>query len=241
MPTLLERAPVQGVWANAAAHGVQWLVTGVAVVLLVAASVGVGVARSSYSWHLYVSELGADGQPTQTLFRISFVAACVGIALVAWVLRDVRTAAPVLRWWPPAASLAVAAAMLFAASQVNCTEGCPNPLDAGSTVRDVVHIVVAVAGFVAGCWAMLQFAGTRERAVRWLSVAAGLLVGGIAATGGIISLADGNTDIGSVMEYVAAGIGTLWLAAVAVAHAARGHTDRVTLSPGGLALRAPRP
>jgi len=81
-----------------------------------------------------------------------------------------------------------------------------------------VHIAAAVLAFAAGCVAMLQFATAGDRWVARLSAVSGIAVGVIAATGGIISLAQGNTDIGSTLEYVAAGLGVVWMLAMVVVH-----------------------
>ena len=49
------------------------------------------------------------------------------------------------------------------------------------------------------------------------------MIANIAATGGIISLARGNTDVGSTLEYVAAGLGIVWMLAMVTVRAFRGH------------------
>jgi hypothetical protein len=67
---------------------------------------------------------------------------------------------------------------------------------------------------------MLQFATASDRWVARLSTVGGLAVALIAATGGIISLARGNTDVGSTLEYVAAGLGIVWMLAMVTVHAA---------------------
>lgn len=202
-------------------------VAALATACLVAGAVVIGQARAALDRFLYISELGALGMPTAAQFQVGFALVIAGILLVAAVLRDVRTRLPLLRRWTPAAVLVVAGSLFLIAAAVPCSMGCPSLLTADAQWRDWVHIAAAVLAFVAGCLAMLQFATARDRWVARLSTAGGLLVGVIAATGGIISLARGNTDLGSTLEYVAAGIGVVWLIAMAIVHA--------------LPQRAPRP
>ena len=189
-------------------------VASLAAVCLVAGAIVIGQARAALGRYLYISELGALTMPT----AVGFVLVVAGILLVAVVVRDVRTPLPLLRRWAPSAALVAAAALFLLAAAVPCSAGCPSLLTAEAQWRDWVHIVAAVLAFAAGCVAMLQFATARDRWVARLSIAGGLAVGIIAATGGIISLARGNTDIGSTLEYVAAGIGVAWMLAMVVVH-----------------------
>jgi len=185
---------------------------------LIAGAVIIGLARAAADRFLYISELGAIGMPTAARFQVGFVLVAVGILLVAVVLRDVRSRLPLLRRVTPAAALVAAGALFLVAAAVPCSMGCPSLLTDAAQWRDWVHIVAAVLAFVAGCVAMLQFATAHERWVARLSTVSGLAVGVIAATGGIISLARGNTDIGSTLEYIAAAIGLVWLMVMAVVH-----------------------
>lgn len=189
-----------------------------AVLALVAGTVIIGTQRARYERFLYISELGAVYMRSEEWFRWGFVLVVVGIALVAWVVRDVRSRGRVLDRWRPAVSLLLSAAWFLVASQVNCTDGCPAPFTRDSTPRDTVHIVAAVLGFAAGAWAMVQLATAADRWMRRISAVGGVLVATIAATGGLISLARGNTDVGSTMEYVAAAIGVAWLVILTVVH-----------------------
>ena len=189
-----------------------------AVASLVAGAVVIGDARAMYERFLYISELGAQYMHSAGQFQIGFGLVVAGILLVAVVVRDVRTRLPVLRRWAPAASLVVAGALFGFAAAVPCSPGCPTLLGPEAELRDWAHIVAAVLAFVAGCTAMLQFATADDRWVARLSIVGGLAVGIIAATGGLLSLTGGNTDVGSTLEFVAAGIGVLWLIAVAVVH-----------------------
>jgi len=196
------------------------VVAALAIASLVAGAVVIGVARVQLGIYLYISELGAQSMPTAGLFQAGFVLVVTGILLVGVVVRDVRTRLPLLRRWAPAASLVTAGGLFLVAAAVPCSLGCPSLLTSEAQWRDWVHIVAAVLAFVAGCVAMLQFATASDRWVARLSAAGGLGVGVIAATGGIISLARGNTDVGSTLEYIAAGLGVVWMLAMVVVHAA---------------------
>ncbi|MGY3127039.1 protein-S-isoprenylcysteine O-methyltransferase Ste14 [Agrococcus sp. UYP33] len=185
---------------------------------LVAGAVVIGVARVVLDRYLYISELGALTMPTAELFQVGFLLVAAGIVLVGVVVRDVRTRLPVLRRWAPAASLVTAGGLFLVAAAVPCSLGCPSLLTDGAQWRDWVHIAAAVLAFAAGCVAMLQFATAGDRWVARLSAVSGIAVGVISATGGIISLARGNTDIGSTLEYVAAGLGVVWMLAMVIVH-----------------------
>lgn len=215
-------------------------VAAIATGCLVAGAAVIGAARAAADEYLYISELGALTMPTAAQFQVGFVLVIAGILLVAVVLRDVRTRLPVLRRWPPAAALIAAGALFLVAAAVPCSLGCPSLLTEAAQWRDWVHIVAAVLAFAAGCLAMLQFATARDRWVARLSTIGGVLVGVIATTGGIISLARGNTDVGSTLEYVAAGIGVAWLIAMAIVHALPERASRRAPArlpvPSGIAL-----
>ncbi|MCR8670588.1 DUF998 domain-containing protein [Agrococcus sp. HG114] len=204
------------------------VVAALAVASLVAGAAVIGDARAMYERFLYISELGAQHMHSAGQFQIGFGLVVVGVLLVAVVVRDVRTHLPLLRLWAPAAALVVAGALFGFAAAVPCSPGCPSLLGPEAEPRDWAHIAAAVLAFVAGCLAMLQFATATDRWVARLSTAGGVAVGLIAATGGLLSLAGGNTDVGSTLEFVAAGIGVLWLIAVAVVHSlpARGADAR---------------
>lgn len=194
------------------------VVASVAAACLIAGAVIIGVARVTLGEFRYISELGALTMPTAALFQVGFVLVIAGILLVGVVLRDVRTRLPILRGVTPAAALVAAGALFLVAAAVPCSMGCPSLLTAEAQWRDWVHIVAAVLAFAAGCLAMVQFATARDRWVARLSTFGGLAVGVIAATGGIISLARGNTDVGSTLEYIAAAIGIVWMIAMAAVH-----------------------
>lgn len=215
------------------------VVAALAAACLVAGATAIGQARATLEKFLYISELGALGMPTAAQFQIGFVLVIAGILLVAVVVRDVRTRLPLLRGWTPAAALVAAGALFLIAAAVPCSAGCPSLLTTEAQWRDWMHIVAAVLAFVAGCLAMLQFATARDRWVARLSTAGGLAVGVIAATGGIISLARGNTDIGSTLEYIAAAIGIVWMIAMSVVHTlppVAPSSEQPAIEPAGLPL-----
>lgn len=212
-----------------------------AVATLVAGAALIGRARAMVDRYLYISELGAQSMLSAPLFQVGFCLVVVGILLVAVVVRDQRTTLPLLRRWAPAASLVVAAALFAVAAAVPCSPGCPSLLADGAEWRDLVHIAAAVLAFVAGCIAMLQFATASDRWVARLSTVGGLVVGVVAAIGGIISLARGNTDVGSTLEYVAAGLGVVWMLAMVFVHAiphAAPSRPRAAAGGGGLSRGA---
>ena len=213
------------------------VVGAVAMAALVAGGVIIGLQRARYTRYLYVSELGAQGSPTADHFRWGFVCVVVGIALVSWILRDVRSEGFLLSLCRPALTLAAAAGCFLVASQVTCSKGCPLAFTPAAAPNDAVHIIAAVAGFAAGALAMLQFATAPERRTRRISVVSGLLVAVIAGTGGLLSLADTHTDLGSTLEYVATGIGLGWLVTITAAHLWQGQRA----SPVALAHNAAVP
>ncbi len=189
-----------------------------AVLALLLAGVIIVVQRTRYDRFLYVSELGAQGSRSEEMFRWAFVSAVMGIALLSWILRDVQPRGLLLSLWRPALTLAVSAGCFLVASQVTCSRGCPMPFTSAAEPRDGVHIIAAVLGFAAGALAMLQLATTADRLMRRISVVSGLLVATIAGTGGLLSLARVNTEVGSSLEFLATGIGLAWLITITVVH-----------------------
>lgn len=181
-------------------------------------------ARLTVQRELYVSELGAQGEPTAKWFEAALILVVVGGSAVAWAGRHVRSSAGVLSRWTPAVSLWIASALFLFASQVTCTPGCPIPYGATFNPQDFAHTLAAVLAFVAACWAMLQTSFAREhRLLAVLSIVMGLLVGGIAATGGLFSLFRFQVVLGSRLEFVATTLAIAWLvvfgAVLAVRHA----------------------
>lgn len=169
-------------------------------------------ARLTVPRVMYVSELGATGEPTAEWFRAALLLIVTGGTLVAWAGRRILSAAPLLRAWTPAISLWVGCAFFLVASQVPCTARCPLPYGPSFTWQDFIHTSVAVLAFAAACWAMLQCSfAIGHRALRRFSLACGIAVAFVAGTGGILSLARFGTDVGSVLELVATTIALAWL------------------------------
>jgi hypothetical protein len=186
--------------------------------LVVAALAIIWAARLTVHRVVYVSELGATGEPTAGWFRAALLLIVAGGSLVAWAGRRIRTVAPLLRVWTPAISLWIGCAFFLVASQVTCTARCPLPYGPTFTWQDFTHTSVAVLAFAAACWAMLQCAfAVGHAALRRFSLASGLAVAAVAGMGGILSLARFGTDVGSVLELVATTIALGWLAVLGVA------------------------
>lgn len=181
--------------------------------LVLAALVLVWVERASAGRDLYVSELGAPGEPSAPWFRLALTLLVAGGLGIGWATRSVRSSVGVLALWLPSATVWTSSGFFLVAAQVPCTPGCPIPLGATFTVEDFVHTSAAVLAFAAGCWAMLQVSFSRgRRAVAYLSRACAVGVGAIAAAGGLMSLANWNTHLGGRLELVATTVGMLWLA-----------------------------
>lgn len=191
--------------------------------LLVAAALAlIWLARVSVPRELYVSELGAIGEPTAEQFRLALLLLVAGGMLVAWSMRDLRSRPPVLRRGTPALTLALACSAFFIAAQVPCTQACPLPVGDTFTVQDFVHTLAAVIAFGAACWAMLQVAfAPGHRALSGVTLLMALAVGVVAATGGLLSLARWNAVFGSRLELVATTIGIGWLVVFGIVRAAR--------------------
>lgn len=191
--------------------------------LLVVASLAIiWVARLGVPRDLYVSELGADGEPTAVWFERALLLLVAGGVAIAWAGRRIRSSAPVLRWWRPTLSLAGASALFFVASQVPCTSGCPVPrFGPGLSWQDLGHVSAASLAFALAAWTMLQCAfAVGHRAIRRFSLIAAVSVALIAATGGLMSVFDFYAGVGSHLEFVATTLGISWVAVYGVALAA---------------------
>lgn len=183
--------------------------------LAVLALAMIWLARATVDRPMYVSELGADGEPTARWFELALLVLVAGAALIAWTIRDLDSRVPVIGRWRPATSIGVAAGLFLLASQVPCTSGCPLPVGDTFTLQDFVHTLSAVLAFGAASIGMLQLAGAADRpGLRRLSTVAAVSVATIAATGGIFSLVGFRTDIGGLLELIATTIAVLWLAAL---------------------------
>ncbi|MGD8194488.1 DUF998 domain-containing protein [Herbiconiux sp. P18] len=211
------------------------------------------VARLSATRYLYVSELGAAGEPTAELFRWAMTAVAVGAALTALAIPPgaLRPRGRILRAIPPAAVLLAAAAAFGVASQVTCTRYCPLPVGDAFTWQDLVHTTCAVIGFAGASWVMLQVASDRRmRRLARFSLGCALAVAVIAAAGGILSLLQFGTQVGGVLELVATTVALAWLVglsallaleAARTPEAAEIPTPHTRTTPGGSdAARTPR-
>lgn len=175
------------------------------------------IARLSIDRVLYVSGLGAAGEPTAGWFELALLLLVAGGFSVAWAARGLRSTAPWLSIWTPSISVAIASSLFLVASQVPCTTGCPLPVGPTFTWQDLVHTTVAVLAFALAAFAMLQVSFVKDRAMlRVLSLGAGISTAVIAAAGGILSLLQYRTDIGSILELVATTIGMGWLAILGI-------------------------
>ncbi|MEZ0492206.1 DUF998 domain-containing protein [Kineococcus sp. TBRC 1896] len=172
--------------------------------------------RSSTGADVYVSQLGAEGQGTAPAFNGALLLLAAGGLLVARGCRDHRNRVALLGAWSVTTTLTTASAAFAVASQVTCTAGCPVPLTPGAGLQDLIHVVVAVVGFGAAAWAMLQVCCSAvPRGVRLASGAAALAVASVAAAGGLLSVFGVATDVGALLEFSAMTVAVLWLAGYA--------------------------
>jgi hypothetical protein len=189
------------------------VLVGVACVAVVAALVIIWAARLTVDRVIYVSGLGAEGEPTAGWFEAALLLLVAGGTVIALAARRIRSSPRILRAWTPTISLLIACGFFLVASQVTCTSGCPLPVGPTFTVQDFTHTLAAVLAFAAACWAMLQASfAVGQKAIARFSLVSGIAVAVIAATGGILSLLRFGTDVGSVLELVATTIAILWLA-----------------------------
>lgn len=186
------------------------------------------IARLSTDRTLYVSGLGADGEPTAGWFEMALLLLVAGGFSVAWAARGLRAAVPILSIGTPSLSVALSSSLFLVASQVPCTSGCPLPVGPTFTWQDLIHTSVAVLAFALAAVAMLQASFVQGRPVlRALSLGSGIATALIAAAGGILSLLQYRTDIGSMLELVATTVGMGWLMILGVSTV---HTQRSLLS-----------
>ena len=191
-------------------------------VLVLVALVIIWVAKLSIPRNLYVSELGAEGMPTERWFEVALLLIVVGGSAIAWAGRRVRSKARVLRAWAPAISLWIACGLFLFASQVTCTAGCPLPYGDSFNTQDFLHTLAAVLAFAAACWAMLQSSfAQNHRVLAIFSRATGIAVAVIAGTGGLLSLFRYQVGFGSQLEFVATTLAIAWLVVFGAVLAAR--------------------
>jgi Protein of unknown function (DUF998) len=184
---------------------------------------------------IYVSELGAEGEPTAAVFEVALLTLVSGTVAIGWAGRHIRSTARLLRHWAPSGSLWVSSAGFLLSSQVTCTAGCPLPVGVTFTWQDLIHTTAAVLSFAAACIAMLQVAfAVGYRGLARLSMGCGVAVAVIAAIGGILSLLRLGTDVGSALELIATSIAMGWLVifGLVIARADRSDADPVSLSIG---------
>jgi hypothetical protein len=175
-------------------------------------------ARIAANRFIYVSELGADGEPTAWAFRWALLLIAAGAVVVAAAGPHLRSRLRILAVTTPSVSLLIAGGAFAVASQVTCTSGCPLPVGASFTWQDFIHTVIAVLGFAAACIAMLQVATARDHpGLARLSMVSAIVVAVVAGTGGILSLARFMTHLGGLLEFTATTVALLWLAVLALA------------------------
>lgn len=184
-------------------------------------------ARGAVDRPVYVSELGADGEPTAGWFRTALLLIASGSVLIARAGRGWRSAAFILSSWSISASITTAGALFFVASQVPCTAGCPLPAGENA-VQDFTHTASAVLAFAFGAFAMLQAATVPGRpGLRALSLGCGTAVALVAMTGAVLSLLRFATDIGGLLEFVATTIGLGWVIVFGIVVSREGRHDPV--------------
>lgn len=190
------------------------LVAGLGAVLAWASLSIIAVARSTVHRDAYVSELGAQGEPTAKWFQAALLLLVLAGLSVAWVGRRIRSRVAVLRWWPPSVSLTIASVLFLVASQVTCTSGCPVPrFGPNLSWQDLGHVTAATLAFAFAAWAMLQCAfAIGHRVIRRFSLVAAVSVAVISATGGLMSVFNFYAGLGSYLEFTATTIGIAWVA-----------------------------
>ncbi|MDN4614204.1 DUF998 domain-containing protein [Leifsonia sp. F6_8S_P_1B] len=176
-------------------------------------------ARLTFDRPVYVSEIGAQGAPTASVFAVALLLIAAGGFSIALASGHVRSSVRWLDRWAPAVSLGFAAVCFVIASQVTCTANCPVPLaDPRSTAQDLLHTVSAVLGFAAACFAMLQVAfATRLPRVARLSLVSCVAVAAITILGGMLAIVHVATDVGAWLELVGTTVAILWIAVYSVA------------------------
>lgn len=182
-------------------------------VLIAAALVLIWVARVEFGGtEVYVSELGGTGASTARQFEIALLLVVAGGALVAFAGRNVRSRARILAFWAPSVSIWIACGFFLVASQVTCRAYCPIPTLSPFDFQDFTHITCAVLAFAAGCLAMLQTAfAVGHRVLARFSLTIAIAVAVIAGLGGILSLAQFDTEVGGYAEFAATTLAIAWV------------------------------
>lgn len=194
------------------------LLVGFGATSVVAGLLLIWAARLTVPYPVYVSELGAAGQPTAVAFEVALLLVAAGGLAIALASGHVRPDLRSLARWLPPVTLVVAAACFALASQVTCTSTCPVPIvDPRSTPQDLAHTVFAVLGFAAACFAMLQVAFSRARPrVARFSMVSCVAVAAITALGGLLALVHVAVDFGSWLEFAGTTVAIGWLATYGV-------------------------
>ena len=103
-------------------------------VAVVVALVIIWMARLTVTRDLYVSELGAQGEPTAAAFEVALLLIVAGGRAFVGAGGYSRVRAFAL--WTAAVSLWVGCGFFLFASQVTCTSGCPSPYGSTFTRQD---------------------------------------------------------------------------------------------------------
>ena len=192
--------------------------------LIVTGAVTMVSQRAYYDRWYYISEFGAEGLPTEADFKLGFSVLAFGLVLAAWPLRTIRHAANGKRLIvAPWLTTALSGICFVIASQVNCTENCPGLANPEASLRDHLHVWIAIFGFVFGCLTMLLVAIARAGRMRAVTITAAALVAVISGVGGLLSLAGDTSEFGAMFEHVAAGVGLLWLLWAVMSEVSRAH------------------
>jgi len=168
-------------------------------------------ARSTVDRPVYVSEMGAPGQPTEAAFRVALVmVALAGVLIGLFGPRARRD-----RRVPGLGSVLGAGGVCFAvAAFVPCTPGCPAPGTPAFTAQDLVHVSAAILGFSLACVAMILVTLFDVSRFGLFSLATGGTIAVVAGSGGLLSLTRTATTFGALCEFAATTFGLLWLLAL---------------------------
>ena len=123
----------------------------IGILAVLAALLIIWAARLTVTRDLYVSELGAAGEPTARWFQVALVLIVIGGVAIGWVGRGIRSRPRILNLWSPSMTLFVSCGFFLIASQVTCTAGCPVPYGPRFTWPDFIHTtsaVIAPLGYV---------------------------------------------------------------------------------------------
>ena len=210
---LPERPPATGRGRSVATGGSR-----VAAFLAFAGSLSAAVAivliwaaRSTVDRAVYVSEMGAPGQPTEAAFRVALIMVALAGVLIGLFGPRARSDRRV----PGLGGVLGAGGVCFAvAAFVPCTPGCPAPGTSAFTVQDLVHISAAISGFALACVAMALVSVFDVSRFGLFSLTTGGTIAVVAGSGGLLSLTRTATTFGALCEFAATTLGLLWLLAL---------------------------